>query len=78
MLFAAPVFGGSRLAANIRVLMTTSGVVALAGLAGVVTGDMRLRNIGIVGYLGLFLVVAWLLAVLFHRSTPRSEPVSEQ
>jgi hypothetical protein len=71
MLFAAPVFGGSRLAAWIRVLMIASGVLALAGLSGVVVGDMQLRNIGIVGYVGVFLVVAALLAVLFYKATPR-------
>jgi hypothetical protein len=70
MLFAAPVFWGSRLAAWIRVLMTASGVLALAGLSGVVVGDMQLRNIGIVGYVGVFLVVTALLAVLFSRATP--------
>ena len=70
MLFAAPVFWGSRLAAWIRVLMTASGVLALAGLSGVVVGDMQLRNIGIVGYVGVFLVVTALLAILFYRATP--------
>ena len=70
MLFAAPVFRGSRLAAWIRVLMIASSVLALAGLSGVVVGDMQLRNIGIVGYVGVFLVVATLLAVLFYRATP--------
>jgi hypothetical protein len=71
MLFAAPVFWGSRLAAWIRVLMIASGVLAFAGLSGVVVGDMQLRNIGIVGYVGVFLVVAALLAVLFYRATPQ-------
>ena len=52
MFFAAPVFGGSRLAVSIRVLMIVSGVLALVGLSGVVAGDMQLRNIGIVGYVG--------------------------
>jgi len=70
MLFAAPVFWGSRLAAWIRVLMIASGVLALAGLSGVVAGDMQLRNIGIVGYVGVFLAVAALLAVLFYRAPP--------
>lgn len=77
MLFAAPVFGGSRLAASIRVLMIASGVLALAGLSGVVVGDMQLRNIGIVGYVGVFLVVAGLLAVLFYRTRPVAGPASE-
>ena len=70
MLFAAPVFSGSRLAAWIRVLMIASGVLALAGLSGVVVGDMQVRNVGIVGYVGVFLVVAALLAVLFYRAKP--------
>ena len=70
MLFAAPVFWGSRLTRWIRVLMIASGVLALAGLSGVVADDMQLRNIGIVGYVGVFLIVAALLAVLFSRATP--------
>lgn len=68
MLFAAPVFSGSRLAVSIRVLMIASGVLALEGLSGVIVGDMRLRNIGIAGYDGLFLAVATLLAILFYRT----------
>jgi hypothetical protein len=77
MLFAAPVFCGSRLADVIRVLMIASAVLAFAGLSGVVAGDMHLRNIGIVGYLGVFLIVAGLLAVLFYRTRPVAAPVSE-
>ena len=72
MFFAAPVFGGSRLAASIRVMMLASGMLALAGLSGVVAGDMQLRNIGIIGYVGVFLVVVGLQAVLFHRTPPTS------
>jgi hypothetical protein len=71
MLFAAPVFTGSRLAAWIRVLMLASGALAFAGLSGVALGDMQWRNIGILGYVGVFLVVAILLAVLFHRTEAR-------
>ncbi len=70
MLFAAPVFRGGRLAGWIRWLMIASGALALAGLSGVLTGDMQLRNIGIIGYVGVFLPVAALLAVLFHRTAP--------
>jgi hypothetical protein len=71
MLFAAPVFGGSRLAAWIRWLMIVSAVLALAGLSGVAFSDMQLRNIGIVGYVGVFLVVAVMLTVMFYRAAPR-------
>jgi hypothetical protein len=71
MFFAALVFSGSRLAAWIQWLMIASGVLALAGLSGVAFGDMQLRNIGIVGYVGVFLVVTALLAALFYRTEPR-------
>jgi hypothetical protein len=71
MLFAAPVFSGSALATWIRRLMIASGMLALAGLSGVLFGDMQLRNIGIVGYVPVFLVVSVLLAVLFYRTAPR-------
>jgi hypothetical protein len=71
MFFAAPAFNGSRLGASIRVLMISSGVLAFAGLGGVAYGDMQLRNIGILGYVGVFLVVAVLLAVLFYKAEPR-------
>ena len=70
MLFAAPVFGGSRLANAIRALMTASGILALAGLSGVATGNMQLRNIGIVGYVGVYLFVAGLQGLLFYRARP--------
>jgi hypothetical protein len=43
----------------------------LVGLSAVVAGDMRLRNIGIGGYVGVFLIVAVLLAVLFYGTAPR-------
>ena len=43
-------------------------VNALAGLAGVVTGDVSLRTIRIVGCLGVFRTDAALLAVLLHRT----------
>lgn len=70
MLFASRVFSGSRLAVSVKMFMILSGVLALAGLSGVVTGNMGLRNIGIVGYVGVFFVVVLLLGVLFHRSVP--------
>jgi hypothetical protein len=73
MLFAAPVFSGSRLAAWIKWLMIASGVLALAGLSGVAFGDMQMRNIGIVGYVPVFLVVVVLLAVLFYRAAPTED-----
>jgi hypothetical protein len=71
VVYAAPAIRGTRLATWVRVLMIASGVLSLAGLSGVVTGNMQLRNIGIVGYVGVFLFVAALLAILFYRTTPQ-------
>ena len=68
LLFAAAVFSGSRLALAIRALMIISALLALAGLSGVVTGDMQLRNIGIAGYVGVFWFACVLLTVLFYRA----------
>ncbi len=70
VLFAASVFSGSRLAACIRWSMVVSGALAFAGLAGVALGDMQIRNIGIVGYVGVFLVADVPLAFLFGRARP--------
>ena len=73
VLSTAPVFSGSRLARSIRALMIVSGVLALGGLSGAIVGDMRLRNIGIAGYAGVFPVAALLMAILFYRTTPRED-----
>jgi len=51
--------------------LVVSGALPLAELSGVIEGDMQLRNIGIVGYLGAFPVAALLLAVLFHLTKAR-------
>jgi hypothetical protein len=76
VLCAAPVFSGNRLAASIRALLAASGVLALAGLSGVIFGDMRFRNIGVIGYAGVFPVAAVLLAIFFYRVAPhRSSPI---
>jgi hypothetical protein len=68
MLFAAAVFSGRGLARGIRIAMITSAVLSFAGLSGVIRGNMQLRNIGIAGYLGAFLVVDIMLLLLFVRS----------
>jgi len=54
VLSAAPVFSGSRLARSIRLLMIISGALALGGVSGVILHDAQFRNIGIVGYAGVF------------------------
>lgn len=64
VLFAAPVFAGGGLEAWIRISLRVSGVLALAGL---VVGDMGVRNVGIVGYAVVFPVAAASMGVLFRR-----------
>jgi hypothetical protein len=64
--------GGSRLRPAIRILLLTSGVLAIGGLAGLFFDDMNIRNIGIVGYAVVYPAAAVLLAVLFH--TQRHSP----
>ena len=71
VLFAAPAFSERGLASWIRALLIGSGALALAGLAGIATGDMGLRIIGVVGYVGVFPVATVLMAILFHRAIPR-------
>jgi hypothetical protein len=73
MLFAAPVFRTGQLDKTVRVLMIADGVLSLAGLAGVPLGDMSLRNIGILGYVGVSLLVFPLLAVVFGRARQAPE-----
>lgn len=65
MLFAAAAFKGGGVHRAIRISMIVSGVLAFAGLTGVALGDMAIRDIGIAGYLGAFLVVDALLLKLF-------------
>ncbi|PEQ14647.1 hypothetical protein B2G71_03565 [Novosphingobium sp. PC22D] len=67
MLFAAFTFEGGGPPRAIRSGMIASGLLSLAGLAGVARGDMDLRNVGILGYAIVFPVVALLLAILFAR-----------
>jgi hypothetical protein len=68
LLLAAPVLHGwpSR-------LLAASGVLCLAGITGAVTGDMNVRDIGIVGY-AVVLPIALLLQGRRFASTVPSEP----
>ena len=68
MLFAAPVFKVGRLEKTVRILMIVSGVLSLAGLIGVPLADMNIRNIGIIGYAVVSIVVFLLLGIVFGRA----------
>lgn len=70
MLFAAPVFKVGRLEKTVRILMIASGVLSLAGLIGVPLADMNIRNIGIIGYAVVSIVVFLLLGIVFGRANP--------
>jgi hypothetical protein len=70
MFFAAVVFIGNRLARIIQKLMITSAALSLFGLIGVVTNNMQLRNIGIAGYLFVYLIISILIAILFYQTKP--------
>ena len=76
MLFAAPAFLGAGIYRAIRIAMIASAVLALAGLGGLALSDMSLRNIGIAGYLLVFMVVDALLLVLFVHTGSAAEPKS--
>jgi hypothetical protein len=54
--------------------MIVSGGLALAGLSGVIAGDMQTRNIGVIGYAGVFPAATALLIILFHKTPPVRYP----
>lgn len=68
VLLAALTFEGSKLAVLIRYVLLASGILALIGLAGVPTGNMQIRNIGIVGCAPVFLAATAPIASLFLRT----------
>ncbi|MBO9500833.1 hypothetical protein [Brevundimonas sp. A19_0] len=68
VLLAAPLVRGGGLARLTRWLLVLSGLLALAGLIGVPTGDMNLRNIGILGYAVVFPAAALVLGLIFWRA----------
>jgi hypothetical protein len=67
LLFAAPVFRGSRLEESVRVGMLVAGSLCIAGTSGPALGDMRFQFIAVAGYVVVLPVVFLLLALLFRR-----------
>ena len=77
LLLAAPVFSGTGMRQAIRIGLIVAGVLCLAGLLGVVTANMQIRNLGIVGYAIVFPIVSLLMARVFavkEHSVHVSEP----
>jgi hypothetical protein len=62
--------GGGRVGV-VRRLLFASAALALLGLAGVGLADMRVRNLGIVGYAVLFPIAAGLLANHFRSASAK-------
>jgi hypothetical protein len=67
LLLGAFVFTGAGLERAVRAGMIIAGFLCLAGLLGVVTANMQIRNVGILGYGGVFPVVILLMARVFGR-----------
>lgn len=65
VLTAATLIKGRAWARAARLLFILAGMLALAGLAGLPTGDMGVRNIGILGYAVVFPIATAILAVHF-------------
>ncbi|MEQ9398892.1 MAG: hypothetical protein RJQ04_06945 [Longimicrobiales bacterium] len=67
---AMPVFGREPGDRRIRLALAWSGALALVGLAGAFLGDMRIRNIGILGYVGVFPVAVVLIGLRWRAYRP--------
>jgi hypothetical protein len=67
LLLVAPLFVGGGIRRAIRIGLVLAGVLCLAGLLGVITANMQIRNIGIVGYAIVLPAITLLMARLFGR-----------
>jgi len=69
MLFAAAIFSKGRLEKAVRISMIVSGVLSLIGIFGIpfLNETPIVRNVGIIGYAGVSMVVFLLLGVAFGR-----------
>jgi len=74
MLLAAPIFGGDRLGRALRLLMTASGILCLAGLAWLAVSPDQAIIIGILGWGAAGPLVFVLLANTFSRVPPADLP----
>ena len=72
VLSLVPVFAGPRLNRAIRWTLGLSGLLALAGLGGVVTGDMLIRDIGIIGYVLIYPIAVGMIGLRFRQKSASS------
>ncbi|PWN06739.1 hypothetical protein DDZ15_08385 [Rhodohalobacter mucosus] len=66
MLFAVPVFNGDGFEKAVRYLFLISALLSFAGLLGVYTASMTIRNIGVLGY-GVVAPIGFLFLGLFYN-----------
>ena len=71
-IFAAFAVRGSGRASLVRALLLGSAALAFVGLAGVPLANMNIRNIGILGYVFLFPIASFLLALMFRIQVRRN------
>lgn len=73
-LCAALLFGGDRLGRTLRILFFVSGGLSLVGLAGPFTGNMQIRDIGIIGYALVFTIACLPLSRYFRLQAHQEVP----
>ncbi len=75
LVFAAPIFTGSKLQTRARYSLFIAGSLCLLGTIGPVMGNMALQRIGIVGY-GIALPISCIfLAQVFYRDGETESPI---
>jgi len=73
VLLMAAAFRGDGEVRTIRLLLIASGVLALLGWIGPISGVMGLRMIGVIGYAIVFPLAALLIARWFSRWSPAAQ-----
>jgi len=67
MLFLSATFRKKGLETLIKILLIISGVISFIGLLGIPLNNMQVRNIGIIGYTILAIVVFFLFGIVFNQ-----------
>jgi hypothetical protein len=73
LVFVSFAFVGRGRQAAVRIGLTASGLLCLAGLIGPVVGDLNWRFIGVLGYGVVFPIVCFMIGLLFKNAASRSQ-----
>lgn len=73
LVFAAFAFVGRGREAGVRIGLTASGLLCIAGLIGPAVGDLNWRFIGVLGYGVVFPIVCFMIGLLFKNAASRSQ-----